>query len=276
MTNIVPISDMQQMAASMAKSKLFGFTTPEEAMSLMLIAQAEGMHPAIAARDYHIIKGRPSLKADAMMARFQTAGGKVDWKELTDKRVCAVFSHPKGGSAEIDWDMGRAKVAGLLSNPSWTKYPRQMLRSRVISEGIRTVYPGVVIGIYTPEEVEDFDDVKEVKSKPKAKDMGSADIVHDEQPQEMLISYEPDTSRIEPEPEVQATLDWLSRQRSFVREQDDFDPLEVWLKEMAIDKMFKGMSDKQRDWLMDIYNKKMEGLYKKVRDKNQQPTNEEK
>lgn len=269
MTNIIPISDMQQMAASMAKSKLFGFTTPDEAVSLMLIAQAEGMHPAIAARDYHIIKGRPSLKADAMMARFQSAGGKVDWKELTDKRVCAVFSHPKGGSAEIDWDMGRAKTAGLLSNPSWSKYPRQMLRARVISEGIRTVYPGVVIGIYTPEEVEDFDDVKEAKPKTKAKDMGSADVVHDEQPQEMLISYEPDTSRIEPEPEVQEILDWLSKQRSFLREQDTFDALENWLKEMAFDTSFKKLSEKQRSWLIEIYNKQNEKLYKKVRDQNQ-------
>jgi hypothetical protein len=32
-----------------------------------------------------------------------------------------------------------------------------MLRSRCISEGIRTVFPGVVVGTYTPEEVQDMD-----------------------------------------------------------------------------------------------------------------------
>jgi hypothetical protein len=32
-----------------------------------------------------------------------------------------------------------------------------MLRARVISEGIRTVFPGVAVGVYTPEEVADFD-----------------------------------------------------------------------------------------------------------------------
>lgn len=31
-----------------------------------------------------------------------------------------------------------------------------MLRARVISEGIRTVYPGCIAGTYTPEEVQDF------------------------------------------------------------------------------------------------------------------------
>jgi hypothetical protein len=31
-----------------------------------------------------------------------------------------------------------------------------MLRARVVSEGIRTVFPGCVVGVYTPEEVNDF------------------------------------------------------------------------------------------------------------------------
>lgn len=154
----IPVNDIQSMANAVAKSGLFGMKKPEEAMALMLIAHAEGQHPALAARDYNIIQGKPALKADAMMARFQAAGGKVEWKEISDNRVCAVFSHPQGGSAEIDWDMDRAKAAQLGGKDMWKKFPRQMLRSRVISEGIRTVYPGVVIGVYTPEEVQDFDE----------------------------------------------------------------------------------------------------------------------
>jgi hypothetical protein len=35
-----------------------------------------------------------------------------------------------------------------------------MLRARVISEGIRSVYPGVIVGEYTPEEVGDFREVQ--------------------------------------------------------------------------------------------------------------------
>lgn len=154
----ISVSDVEKMAHAVASSGLFGITKPEQAMSLMLIAQAEGTHPALAARDYHIIQGKPALKADAMLARFQQAGGRVDWQELTDNRVCATFTHPAGGSATIDWDMARAKSAQLGGKDMWRKFPRQMLRARVISEGIRTVFPGVVIGVYTPEEVQDFDD----------------------------------------------------------------------------------------------------------------------
>lgn len=155
---LTTVPDMMIMAQNVAESKLFGIKTKQEAMALMLIAQAEGSHPAIAIRDYHIIQGKPALKADAMFARFQAAGGRVEWDILTDTKVSAKFSHPQGGSAAIDWDMDRAKKAGLGTKDMWLKYPRQMLRSRVISEGIRTVFPGVIIGAYTPEEVSDFEE----------------------------------------------------------------------------------------------------------------------
>lgn len=157
--NLVPLGDIERMAASVAKSGLFGVKQPEQAMALMLIAQAEGLHPAIAARDYHIIQGRPALKADAMLARFQTAGGKVKWTSMTDAKVSAIFSHPQGGEVEIEWTSEMVKRAGI-NNDMHRKYPRQMLRARCISEGIRTVFPGVVVGTYTPEEVADMEPVK--------------------------------------------------------------------------------------------------------------------
>jgi hypothetical protein len=92
-----------------------------------------------------------------MLARFQSAGGKVEWGEYTDTRVVGKFSHPSGGSVEVAWTTKMAQDAGLTKNPTWRSYPRQMLRSRCISEGIRTVFPGVVVGTYTPEEVQDMD-----------------------------------------------------------------------------------------------------------------------
>lgn len=155
-TALVPVDQVERMALAVAKSGLFGVKTPDQAMALMLIAQAEGLHPAIAATHYHVINGRPTLKADAMMARFQTAGGSVRWGEYTDKRVVGTFSHPQGGSVEIEWTLDMAMAAGLTKNPTWKSYPRQMLRARCISEGIRTVFPGVVVGTYTPEEAEDM------------------------------------------------------------------------------------------------------------------------
>lgn len=150
-----PVSDLERMAKAFAASKLFGVQNVDQALALMLVAQAEGRHPASAAQDYHIISGRPAKKADAMLRDFLAAGGKVEWHALTDDQADATFSHPAGGSARIDWNMERAKAAGI-ANPMWKKYPRQMLRSRVVSEGVRTVCPGATSGMYVPEEVQDI------------------------------------------------------------------------------------------------------------------------
>jgi hypothetical protein len=171
MSQLITVNDIQTMAVAVVKSQLFGMKTVEQATALMLIAQAEGYHPALAARDYHIIQGRPTLKAETMMARFQQQGGKVDWKTLTDEEVTATFSHPSGGSATITWTFDQAKRAGLTGKDNWKNYPRAMLRARVVSEGIRTVFPGVVLGVYTPEEVQD------IPPTPKSRDMGTVDVV---------------------------------------------------------------------------------------------------
>ena len=166
---LIPIQTMQAMAEALAKSRLFGLQTPEQALALGLLCQAEGLHPAVAARDYHIIQGRASLKSDAMLSRFQSAGGKVAWSKYTDDAVSATFSHPSGGSVEIEWTLERAKKAGLAGKDTWKAYPRQMLKARVISEGIRMILPGVVSGLYAPEEVGEFEAMPETFNDEQAR-----------------------------------------------------------------------------------------------------------
>ncbi len=190
-----PMTDIEQMATVMVKSRMFGFKNLEEAVSLMLMAQAEGKHPAVAAQEYHVIQGRPALKADAMLARFQAAGGVVVWEELDDKRVVAHFSHPKAcpKPVRVEWTMERAKTARLTGKDNWQKYPRQMLKARVLSEGVRMTFPGVTVGMYTEEEVESFDNVPAVSSNPASpsnaaskSEVIAASIVESKKSEEMV------------------------------------------------------------------------------------------
>lgn len=170
---LIPYADIERMATAIARSQLFGVKDTVQAIALCLIAQAEGMHPAIAARDYNIISGRPSLKAEAMLSRFQAAGGKVQWHRLDAECAEATFSHPSGGAVRIDWTIEQAarvmvdEWAGpkesrrkiqkpLTEKDNWKNYPRAMLRSRCISEGVRTIYPSATNGLYTPEEIRDM------------------------------------------------------------------------------------------------------------------------
>ena len=167
---LVPMDQLQQMAGAFAKSGMFGAKTPEQCMALLLLAHAEGIHPAIAMRDFDLIQGRPAKKAEAMHRSFLAAGGSVVWNALDDTQADATFSHPQGGTARIKWDMKRVEQAKIANEAMYKKYPRAMLRSRCISEGCRTVYPAATSGLYEPGEVAGFT---------PAKDMGNAEVVVD-------------------------------------------------------------------------------------------------
>lgn len=160
-------SDPMALCASIARSGIAGAKTPEAAFALACMALADdpagGDSPVAfmralgrATAQYHIVNGRPTMKAETMLARFQQAGGKVRWGEYSDKRCEGTFSHPQGGEITLDWTMERAKAAGLIKPGPWMGHSRAMLRSRVISEAIRTVFPGILSGSYTPDEADEI------------------------------------------------------------------------------------------------------------------------
>lgn len=184
MSNIIPVSDMTVMADSIVKSGFYGFKTKEQVMAVMLVAQAENKHPASVVQEYDIIQGRPALKSQAILARFQLSGGSVQWDEVTPKKVKGTFKHPQGGSLTVEWTIEMAKQAGIYRDGSgWSKYPEDMLRARVISRAVRSIYPACILGHYATEEVMDFDSpppkhmgiVEEVKTPVEVIEMTGGD-----------------------------------------------------------------------------------------------------
>ncbi len=153
---IVPYEDICRMAEDVAASGMFGERDPNKVRTIMLLAQAEGLHPAAGLTTYHIMHGRPAMKAEAMLARFLKSGGKVKWLENSGKRCAAIFSHENGGEVEVEWTIEKARRARLTTT-MWSRFPEAMLKARVCSDGPRYVNP-VACGIYTPEEIADFDD----------------------------------------------------------------------------------------------------------------------
>jgi hypothetical protein len=154
------LGDMEIMAKTLAGSGLFGAATPQQMFALMLIADADGAHPATVAREYDIIQGRPAIKAQAALARFQAAGGKLKYKVRTDSECTVHLYHPQGGEVTVTWDMAKAKREGLDGKDNYRKRPGVMFQWRAVAEGIRAILPGCLSGVYMAEEVQDFDPPK--------------------------------------------------------------------------------------------------------------------
>lgn len=199
-------AELQVMAEQVAKSRLFpGIDTPQAAFALMLVCQSEGIHPAQAMKRYHIIEGRPSMRADAMHAEFQRQGGRIDWNRSDAEECAATFWHPQHAAAGVVVRVTFAELdaAGVTRGKygvkdNWRKFPRQMLRARVISEGVRMVLPGVVAGIYTPEEVEDFSKERAPSRRPEP---AQPEIVADAETGEIVDAVVESISRGLPAPE---------------------------------------------------------------------------
>jgi hypothetical protein len=161
-TNTLAISqpsmtDMQSMALAIAKSGLFGMKSPEQALALGLLAVSENKPFASICAEYDVIQGRPALKSQACLARFQQAGGTIQWIKRTDKECVLEGKHPAGGTLQVTWTMERANAAGLTGKQNWKTYPCAMLSARCVAELVRALYPACLNGVYLAEEVQDFD-----------------------------------------------------------------------------------------------------------------------
>lgn len=186
------MADMGTMAQAIAKSGMFGVKDEAQALSLMLLCQAEGLHPVLALRRYHIIEGKPSMRADALQGEFEQTGA-ILWHERTETECSATFFREKSRADAVGQIRAKDRYAALKAGKSaapwavigemtiirtiedavekkvamswkdqkwqmkhnWRQSPRQMLHARCLSEGVRAIAPGLIAGIYTEDEVLD-------------------------------------------------------------------------------------------------------------------------
>lgn len=178
-----PIQAIEKMGEMIWASGMFGCVKPEQGMVLAMQCLAEGKAPLELAKTYHIIEGKLTMRADAMLGRYLTTGGKVKWLVRSDIEVRAIWSKD-GNDVEIASTLEEFKNNGIALSAkgglkdNWRKFPKQMLTARNVSEAVRLLAPQIISGIYTPEEVSDFS--SQDKPLPKA------------------VEYQ----RVEPKPEV--------------------------------------------------------------------------
>ena len=149
-------AQLQIMAKAVTESGLFGLKNQNQAFTLMLIAEAEGIPAIKAVQMYSIINGMPSLKSTEVQARFQKSGGKIQWIETTEKKAVCKMSHPDGGEYVSEFTIEMAKQMGLSAKDNWVKMPKQMLMARAITAGVRALYPACLNNMYSYEEAIDM------------------------------------------------------------------------------------------------------------------------
>ncbi len=169
-----PMAAATQLGEWICRSGMFGADRPEQGNLLALQCIVERKPPLELAKHYHVIQGRLSLRADAMLALYRERGGKVIWKQFDAAGARAQWIYD-GNDIELAYTADDAKAAGFLparGGSGWAKFPAEMMRARLISKAVRMLCPEVVTGTYTPEEIADFaqpSPVQVLATQPQAK-----------------------------------------------------------------------------------------------------------
>lgn len=159
---IIPktIQELGVMSEGFFKSGFYpNVKSVQGAMVVIQTGLELGLTPAKAMNQINIINGRPALSAQCMNGLMQARGIKISTIK-NDNTECIISGTRNGVTEEVSYKMEDAKKAGLDGKDNWKKYPRRMLFARAISELANKIAPDVIMGLYTQEEVEDFESPK--------------------------------------------------------------------------------------------------------------------
>ena len=183
-----------KMAGILCKSGLIpqGLNTPEKVYVALQWGHELGLTPMVAVNNVAVINGKPTLSADIMAAvvkRSPEYGG-IRWVKNTYEEAECVITRilPNGTKEEMTsrFTIQDARNAGLAGRDVWKKYPKRMLKHRCLSYGLKDVFPDLLAGLYTPEEMESV----EPPSQPKERNVTPESPVTESPVEEKVIAPE--------------------------------------------------------------------------------------
>lgn len=154
------LSEAVTMARIFARSALISRALsgrPADVFATIMAGLELGLAPMASLRLIHVIKGKPALAADAMVALALSRGAAEYFICIESTAERATYETKRRGQPKrrMTFQLSQAKTAKLLekADSNWATYPEAMLRARAKSALARDVYPDVLAGIYTPDEL---------------------------------------------------------------------------------------------------------------------------
>lgn len=152
------MKDAISLAKNMFESRMFSaYGTPQAVLSTIMLGRELGLPAMASLRGVHVIEGRHALAASTMVALIIKSGLAEYFEPVEFSATKAIWvTKRKGARGEVRMEhtIEMAVVAGLVKDKSnWIKVPIDMLNARCQSRLARMVYPDVVGGLYTPDEL---------------------------------------------------------------------------------------------------------------------------
>lgn len=153
---LIPVNDfgtLQSIAAVVTKSG-FAKLNNEQALYVMLKGFELGISPLQALDGINIVQGKPTCAPQLMLALINRSNQLEDMIIESTDIECKVTMTRKGRTAHVEtFTIADAKRMGLEGKDNWKKQPKTMLKWRAVAAAARIVFPDVIQGLYTPEEL---------------------------------------------------------------------------------------------------------------------------
>lgn len=131
--------------------------SPADVLAIVMAGAELGLAPMQSVRALVLIKGKPTLSADAMGALVKSRRDVCTYLRVVHSDgQRATFETLRVGDPSpttMGFTLEEAKQAGLTGGDNWRKFPAAMLRARALSAICRAVYPDLLLGVYDPDEL---------------------------------------------------------------------------------------------------------------------------
>ena len=162
---------MKETATMLVKTGFLpqAIKTPEQAIAIILTGRELGIGTMAALNTINVIQGKPTVSPQLMLALIERSG-QLENIEITNGANGAICDMKRRGRAvhrEI-FGPNEAKAMGLDGKDNYKKQAAVMYRWRAVAACARVVFPDVILGLYTPDEMgADVDADGEVIAMPK-------------------------------------------------------------------------------------------------------------
>lgn len=128
--------------------------SPQKAIAIMTLGRELGIGAWAALSSINVIQGKPTVSPQLMLALINDSKQLEDMTIRDENDTCVVTMKRVGRTPHTAaFSMRDAAAMGLSNKDNWKKQPAIMRQWRAVAACARVVFPDVILGMYTPEEM---------------------------------------------------------------------------------------------------------------------------
>ena len=167
---------MREQAVMLVKSKFLpkSIETPEQALAIILTGRELGIGIMQALNNINVISGKPTVPPQLMLALINRTGALEGLSIDDDGQSCTVTMKRRGREPHsesfsmkdaalmktTEYINGNKQTISLSEKYNWKQQPAVMRKWRAVAACARVVFPDVILGLYTPDEMGAHTDVE--------------------------------------------------------------------------------------------------------------------